>query len=42
LTDGRFHPEWMTEPTQDSPVPSLQQMSNTALKKVFIGMYNVS
>lgn len=42
LIDRRFHPEWMPEPSNDEPVPSLAGLSNHELKKVFIGMYNTT
>jgi hypothetical protein len=32
--DIRFRPEWMPEPTEENPVPTLEQASNGTLKKL--------
>ena len=40
LADIRFRPELMPQPTEINPVPLLKQLSNTALKRLFVNYEN--
>ena len=37
LADNRLHPEAMTEPTEETPVPLVKDMPLVAMKDVYVG-----
>jgi hypothetical protein len=41
LADNRLHPEAMTEPTEDNPVPLVKDMPIGAMKDVYVGKKGV-
>jgi hypothetical protein len=37
LADNRLHPEAMTEPTEENPVPLVKDMPLVAMKDLYVG-----